>query len=324
MEKTIQLCYPVLTLDRRELLPAGAYLTPETMTELVRSSERETFPMKRFMEYGTITEDLHRYCLSPPYEQIFSNPKRRKEVFQSMQQLEFVQPLLDIYGYFRARDSYTYRHLLMVFALTLLLAQDLIEDRKELDKGVAAAPNHDFGKLCVPLSVCKKGTPLSEHESQLLSHHTAAGYVLLSYYQKDPNHPAAITARDHHERRNGKGYPLGIILQNRIVEIVAAGDMFDALICARPYRSSSYDLRTALEEMTKQVASGTINEDVVQALISCNRETHPPYKECVISHEERGAPPAGNLYRGITPCRFQPECALEDEVTSGQDPGDPS
>jgi len=317
MEKPLQLCYPVQTLDRRELLPAGACLTQETMTDLVRSAERETFPRMRFMEYGTISEDLHHYCSKPPYGQIFFDPKRKKEVFQTMQQMEFVQPLLDIYGHFSARDPYTYRHILTVFALSLLLAQDLIEDRKELAMGVAAAPNHDFGKLCVPLSVCKKSTPLNEHERQLLSHHAAAGYVLLSYYLKDANHPAAITARDHHERCNGKGYPRGITLQNRIVEIVAVGDVFDALICARPYRPRSYDLRAALEELTMQADSGAISADVVRALISCIRESHPPYKDCKFSREMRGAPPPGNLYSGAIPGRFQPEGGLEEEGNSG-------
>jgi len=205
MERPIQLCYSVLTLDRRELLSAGAFLTRETMADLVRNAEMETFPSMRFMEYGTISADLHRYCSQPPYRQIFSDPMRRKEVFQTMQQMEFPLPLLDIYGHFRARDAYTYRHLLMVFALSLLLAQNLNEDRRGLAREAAAAPNHDFGKICVPLSVCKKSTPLDEHERQLLSHHAAAGYVLLSYYLKDPSHPAAVTARDHHERLNGSG-----------------------------------------------------------------------------------------------------------------------
>jgi HD-GYP domain-containing protein (c-di-GMP phosphodiesterase class II) len=313
MEKPLQLCYPVLTLDRRELLPAGSYLTQGTMTDLVQSAKNEQFPRMRFMEYGTISKDLHHYCLQPPYAQIFSDPKRKKEVFNSMQQMEFVQPLLDIFGYFKAKDHYTYRHILTVFALSLLLAQDLIEDRKELAKEAAAAPNHDFGKLCVPLSVCKKSTPLSEHERQLLSHHAAAGYVLLSYYLKDQNHPAAITARDHHERCNGKGYPRGIALQNRMVEIVAVGDVFDALICARPYRPRSYDLRTALEEITLQAESGAISADVVRALISCNRETRTHYKNCKLSHELRGAPPLSNLYSGVAPCHYQSECSIEEE-----------
>jgi HD-GYP domain-containing protein (c-di-GMP phosphodiesterase class II) len=311
MEKPIQLCYPVMTLDRKELLPAGTLLTQGNMDELVKSTEKESYPSRLFMEFGTIYEDLRRFCGHPPYSRIFSNPVRRREVFRIMHQMELPQPLMEIYDYFKSRDAYTYRHLLMVFALSLLLAQDLMENRGELDKEVAAAPNHDFGKTCVPLAVCRKSSLLTEPERQQLSHHAAAGYVILSHYLKDPNHLAAVTARDHHERLNGLGYPRGIRLNNRFVEIVAVVDIFDALICARPYRASSYDLRTALEEMTRQAESGAISLDVVHALISCNRENHPPYKTCEISHEERGEPPSGNLYRGVTPCRFEPLCAVE-------------
>jgi HD-GYP domain-containing protein (c-di-GMP phosphodiesterase class II) len=313
MEKPLQLCYPVLTLDHRELLPAGAFLTPETMADLVRSAKREQFPTMRFLDYGTIAADLQSLALHPPYGQIFSDLKRRNEVFRTMRQMEFVQPLLDIYGYFKVHDPYTYRHILTVFALSLLLAQELIEDRRELARDVVAAPNHDFGKLCVPLSVCKKRTPLTEHERQQLSHHAAAGYVLLSYYLMDPDHPAAITARDHHERGDGTGYPRGIPLRDRMVEIVAVGDVFDALICPRPYRPRSYDLRTALEEITRQAEGGSINADVVGALISCNRAGRPDYREIEFSREQRGTPPSGNLYSGITPCRYEPACAMDSE-----------
>jgi HD-GYP domain-containing protein (c-di-GMP phosphodiesterase class II) len=181
MENHLQLCYPVLTLDGKKLLPAGAHLTQETMKELVRLAGMETFPVKKLLEYDTVAEDLQSICNDPPYCRIFSDPVRRKEIFKTMNQVEFVQPLLDIYGYFKTYDPYTYRHILTVFALTLLLAQELIDNREELARAVAAAPNHDFGKICVPLSICKQSTPLNLQEQALLSHHPTAGYVLLSY-----------------------------------------------------------------------------------------------------------------------------------------------
>jgi HD-GYP domain-containing protein (c-di-GMP phosphodiesterase class II) len=313
MENPVQLCYPVRTLDRTELLPAGTYLTPETMADLVRRARTQTFPTMRLMEYGTIATDLHSYCELSPYNQIFSNPKRMKDIFDTMRRVELAQPLLDIYGYFKANDHYTYRHILTVLALTLLLAQDFMENRQDLSGDVAALPNHDFGKICVPLEICKKTTLLTEREGYLLSHHAAAGYVLLSFYYQDSDHPAAITARDHHERCDGSGYPRGIVLRDRIVEIVAVGDVFDALISPRPYRPTSYDLRTALEEVTVLAESGAVSSDVVRALVGCNRGGQPSHADCVVSQEMRGVPPADNLYRGISPCRYQAECAREDD-----------
>jgi HD-GYP domain-containing protein (c-di-GMP phosphodiesterase class II) len=305
MEKPLQLWYPVLTLDGKELLPVGACLTPETMTELTRTARMETFPTMRFMEYGTVANDLHSYIEQPPYSHIFCNPARTKAVFDSLRQVEFVQPLLDIYAHFKSHDPYTYRHIMTVFALSRLLAQDLFDDRKELPTELVAASNHDIGKICVPPAVYNKSTVLNEHERMQLSHHATAGYVLLSYFFQDSNHPAAITARDHHERCDGSGYPQGIAQQNRIVEIVAVSDVFDALISLRPYRPSSYNLRTALEEVSVRALNGTISADVVSALISCNRKFQPRYTDCVLSHELRGAPPPDNLYQGAMPIPFQ-------------------
>jgi HD-GYP domain-containing protein (c-di-GMP phosphodiesterase class II) len=322
MTRPFQLYYPVVTLDNRELLPTGAELTQETMDNLVRSARKETLPRMRLLEYGTIAKDLLSFCEHPPYDQIFSNPKRIQRVLEAIRLVEFVTPLLDIYGFIKINAPYTYRHILTVYAMSLLLAQELLTDSTELASAVSAAPHHDIGKICVPIEIRKKTTPLTEEERHHLSHHSAAGYVLLSYYYQDSCHPAAITARDHHERRNATGYPRGVALQNRIVEIVAVGDLFDALVSQRPYRPSSYDLRSALEEITHLALTGAVCSEVVQALISLNRTGQHSYKECTLSEERRGAPPSDNLYRGAQSCQFQSseeqEACVKGEVQKEQ------
>lgn len=304
MDRPLQLCYPVTTLDGNELLSAGTWLTPDTMENLVRSAGNRFSAPTPLLAHGTIARDLERLCQSPPYGRIFSDPVRRQDIFDTMHRVELVKPLLDVYDHFKTTDPYTYRHILRVFALSLRLAQNLIDNREELAMEVAAAPNHDFGKLCVPLAVLNKSTPLSQGERKQLSHHVAAGYVLLTYYLGDPDHPAAVTARDHHERRDGSGYPRGIPLRNMIVEIVAVSDVFDALISRRPYRSCSYDLRTALEDLTLQAGKGVFNTDVVQALILLNRKDPSDSKTCRFSHEQRGDTPIENHYAGALPCKF--------------------
>jgi HD-GYP domain-containing protein (c-di-GMP phosphodiesterase class II) len=145
---------------------------------------------------------------------------------------------------------------------------------------------------------------LNRQEQKQLGHHVAAGYVLLSYYLQDPCHPAAITARDHHERLDGSGYPRGIRLQDRFVEIVAVGDVFDALISRRPYRARSYSVRTALEVLTQQADRGALSEEAVHALIRLNRKDPPRLTECEFSRERRGTPPSGNQYRGALTCKL--------------------
>jgi HD-GYP domain-containing protein (c-di-GMP phosphodiesterase class II) len=185
-------------------------------------------------------------------------------------------------------------------------------DGKEILLETTAGPLHDFGKICVPLEILKKETHLRRHEREALEHHTIAGFVLLAYYLKDPGAIAAVIARDHHERLDGSGYPRGISLSSRFVEVVAACDVYDALVSPRPYRKQSYDTRTALEIITTMAEEGRINWNVVQALISHHRKGKPPPEECKVSVEKRGKHPGGNLY-GIV---------LDDDAP-GRPKGDP-
>jgi HD-GYP domain-containing protein (c-di-GMP phosphodiesterase class II) len=184
----------------------------------------------------------------------------------------------------------------MVFALSTLLAKDLIPDYQEWIQLSATGPTHDIGKICVPLHILKKTTPLAKTEWGFLEHHAAAGYVLLSYYYKDIQHHACKVALDHHERTDGSGYPRGMLLKDPIVEIIAVSDIYDALIRPRPYRSSAYDNRTALEEITEMAEQNKIGWDVVKVLIAHNRKSNPPYREITISAEKRGTPPSYNVY----------------------------
>ena len=288
------------------LLPALCPLTDTTITDLIDACPIKDFHFRKITEYGTIAADLQKLYDGPPYEQIFAGTGRKKALNSQLNRVELPVPVLDIIGYFKANDYYTYRHLLIVFALSMLLAQDFIDGADGLQSVAQACISHDLGKFCIPLAVLKKTTRLGQDEKHYLEHHSAAGYVLLSYFLKNPRHPAAITARDHHERRDGSGYPRGIPLNNPIVEIVAACDVFDALVASRPYRPTAYDLRTALEEITEMASRGAISWDVVKALISCNRKDRPPIRKCVLSREKRGTPPGDNLYQGAGMKKWSP------------------
>jgi hypothetical protein len=81
-----------------------------------------------------------------------------------------------------------------------------------------------------------------------------------------------------------------------MVEIIAACDVYDALLSPRPYRTTPYDNRTALEEITEMAKGGKLSWDVVQTLVSHNRKDRPHFRECRISTEKRGIPPPDNLY----------------------------
>jgi len=290
--------YPVLTVDKQCLLPAGTVLSSENMHALISQSKTPLATVS-MLEYQDIKHDMLSFFQQAPYSSIFSKPGRRDAIVEVMAKVKLPEPVLASLYYFKSYDHYTYRHILMIFALSTRLAEMLLPDKKEVIQEIIAGPTHDIGKLCVPLEVLRKVGALTSAERRMLDHHTSAGYVLLSYYLQDTEHLACRVARDHHERKDGSGYPNGIRLNDPSVDIIIVTDIYDALISSRPYRPQSYDNRTALDALTQLALDGKVNVETVQALVAVNRAEEPHYKDCVLGRKRRGAPPTDNVY-GLT------------------------
>ena len=293
---TFHLRHPVHTLNGRHLLSSGATLREETLDQLISSNKAAPDRSFSVLAHGSAKTDLLDFLHQPPYNAIFSGPDKIPDLMTVMAFVCHVPAVLESLDYFKKNDFYTYRHILIVFALTTLLSGDLISSQQDMIQETAAGPCHDLGKICVPLHILKKSDPLTREERDILEHHTAAGFVLLCYYLKDKNDLAARVALNHHERRDGSGYPGGIKLMDLLVEIVAVCDIYDALVSPRPYRLLSYDNRTALEEITLLAEKGKISWEGVKALISHNRRKKPHYSQVAVSIEKRGAPPLGSVY----------------------------
>ena len=293
--KIPKLDYPVHTLGNRLFLPAGKLLTSEALDELIATNKGTSYKTLPFLEYGTVYQDILLLLQNPPYHVIFDELKS-EIVLNLMKKISFIPPVLESLDYFKENDFYTYRHSLMVFAMSTIMARDLLEKSEDWIMEAMAGSIHDLGKICVPLQILEKSDPLTRTDRSIVEHHALAGFVLFSYFLQDRRSFAAWIAREHHERRDGSGYPLGISLRDRMVEIIAACDVYDALLSPRPYRPTPYDNRTALEEIIEMAQGGKLSWDVVQTLVSHNRKDRPHFRECRVSSEKRGIPPADNLY----------------------------
>ena len=284
------------TLDGKELVSAGTVLTEDIIRQVIASNVGQAAKSMSLMQFSSVRDDISQFFSNPPYKVIFDNNEDTKDVLNVMEQVILPLPVLESLDYFREYDYHTYRHMLMIFALSTLLAKILIPDFQRMINNATAGPCHDLGKICVPLDILMKRDPLTRKERNILFQHPVSGYVLLCYYTKDMNNFSAKVARDHHERLDGSGYMRGVKLKDPMVEIVAVSDVYDALISPRPYRPTSFDNRSALEEVTAMAQRGQIGWDVLQALITMNRIDKPDFDSFKVSLEKRGTPPQDNSY----------------------------
>ncbi len=294
--KNVTLKYPVFTLDKKLLLPEGAEITKENLDKFIFQNQFSQPQLINIIQHSSIRKDILYFINTSPYNVIFSGPGTITGLINFIKNIRLDIALLQSLDYFRENDFYTYRHSLLVFALASLMSQRLISGHDGRILEASTGPVHDIGKICVPLNVLKKSTPLARTELGVLEHHAIAGYVLLSFYLKETQSIPSLVARDHHERKDGSGYPLGICQTDIMVELIAVCDVYDALISQRPYRPVSYDNRTALEEITSMAEKNKIGWETVKALIALNRKDTLHYRDINISNEKRGVPPENNIY----------------------------
>ncbi|MBQ7725511.1 MAG: HD domain-containing protein, partial [Clostridia bacterium] len=145
------------------------------------------------------------------------------------------------------------------------LARELGYDEETVEKYHNIALMHDIGKVGIPDSVLNKPGKLSDEEFSLIKSHTSRGYEVLENISLMPE--IAIGARAHHERPDGKGYPLGLKESEmpRVAQIIAVADCFDAMYSNRPYRNRmNFD---KVVSIIKEVSGTQLTPDVVDAFL---------------------------------------------------------
>lgn len=290
------LSHPVTTLDKKVLLPVGTTLSPDIINDFISEARKVSYQKYPLLQYSSIAKDLLHFISIPPYSVIFSDKEDIDDLFYFMKNVYLTGPVLKSLDFFKEKDFYTYRHVLCVFALCVLISKVIKSDYWVRLNEASSGPLHDIGKICMPLHILRKSHPLTRSEWSIIEHHSIAGYILLSYYSQDAGSIFASVARDHHERKDGSGYPRGIKLNDHLVEVIATCDIYDALISPRPYRPTSYDNRTAIEVITEMSENNILDSEVIKALVAVNRKLKTHYSECEVSKEKRGESPPNNNY----------------------------
>ena len=135
-----------------------------------------------------------------------------------------------------ARDLYLYSHQSRVAVLAKSIAERLGATEDQVEGVYYAGLLHDIGKICIPSEILCKTAKLNADEIGIVRRHSESGYEILKDIEF--TWPIAAVVRQHHERINGSGYPLGLAGGeiHYAARIVAVADVVEAMASARPYR----------------------------------------------------------------------------------------
>jgi putative nucleotidyltransferase with HDIG domain len=135
-----------------------------------------------------------------------------------------------------ARDPYTAGHSERVSVLSVAIGRSLRLRDEEIEIIRLGALLHDIGKIGVPDAVLLKPMALTPAEFDIIKQHPGAGARILQSVPFLAPHIPIVEL--HHERPDGRGYPLGLRGDEIPVaaRIVHVADAYDAMTSERAYR----------------------------------------------------------------------------------------
>ncbi|MEQ8162560.1 MAG: HD domain-containing phosphohydrolase [Smithellaceae bacterium] len=165
----------------------------------------------------------------------------------------------------QARDNYTEAHSQRVTEISLKIALQMKCSASDMESLKIAGILHDVGKIAVPDNILIKPGKLTAEEYMIIKNHPTIGENILR--------PVVLLEKErkiiqcHHERWDGKGYPLGIA-GNEIpclARILAVADSFDAMTSDRPYHPAM-PLEKAVDELVAN-KNTQFDADVVDSFL---------------------------------------------------------
>ncbi|MCK5595379.1 HD domain-containing protein [bacterium] len=149
-----------------------------------------------------------------------------------------------------AKEPYTQGHSDRVkkYALSIAREMRLSKENIELIKRFGAL--HDIGKIGIPLRILNKPDKLTKEEWKIIKSHPRIGVTIIETI--DFMKLAKPIILSHHERYDGKGYPMR--LRDKKIPLVAkifnVADAYDAMLSNRPYRKA-FNKEYALVELAQ-------------------------------------------------------------------------
>ena len=193
-----------------------------------------------------------------------------------------------------SRDKCTGDHVRKTAAYVKLILQLMKENNlypevltdEYIEDVCNSAPLHDVGKIKVSDVILNKPAKLTDEEFEEMKKHTTAGKEIIESAMKltsDTGYlkEALNLATYHHEKWNGKGYPMGLSGEEipLSARIMAVSDVFDALVSQRSYKKP-FTFEEALKIIEE--GAGTHFDPVIAKLFVDNADR---VKEILEEHQ---------------------------------------
>ncbi|MEV5414412.1 HD-GYP domain-containing protein [Thermopolyspora sp. NPDC052614] len=167
------------------------------------------------------------------------------------------------------KDYYTRGHCTRVSKAATMIAMEIGMSGERLRAIRYAGMLHDVGKLGVPTKVLQKEGSLTEEEYAAIQLHPMRGLEIVRGI--DFLDEAFAGIMHHHERQDGKGYPMGLAGDEipEFARVIAVADAFDSMTSDRSYRRAKSP-ETAIAELRKN-AGTQFDPSMVDAFVAALR-----------------------------------------------------
>lgn len=163
-------------------------------------------------------------------------------------------------------DQYTFHHSIGTAFFAALIGKELQYTKDEIKDLVLGSLLHDLGKGLIPNEILNKPGKLYPHEFDEIKKHPYIGYKILKENSDFKEDILAIPLQ-HHERKDGNGYPL-MIKEKEIhpyAKIASIADIFSALTTDRSYRGRVSEFEAC--EFLLSSANYALDTDLVNLFV---------------------------------------------------------
>ena len=148
------------------------------------------------------------------------------------------------------KDHYTGEHVEKTVNYSTKIAKALKLDPEEIENVREASVLHDLGKIGISDKILFKKSRLTKKEYEEIKKHPQIAADIIRPIQF--MHDIVPLVLYHHERWDGKGYPIGIKAEEIPIgaRIIAIADVYQALTSNRHYRKA-FSRKKAIEILKK-------------------------------------------------------------------------